>query len=115
MRVLAALILFAVYLAEPPVSLRLMPSFGFAPLAVRLTIRVPPHADNRVVCIQIDSDNGYFRSSCFEHIGEKAKGLIVQVYQRLEVGNYLVIVDLARINNKHYQASQTFRAIGEEN
>ena len=108
------LVLLVLFLADPPISLRLRPSFGFAPLTVQLSVRIPPHPDNRVVCIQLDSDNGYFRSSCFEHVGEEAKGLVVQNYGGLDVGNYLVTVELIRVGDKRYTASQTFRAIGEE-
>lgn len=101
-----------VALADPPISLRLTPSFGYAPLAVQLSIRVVPHADNRVVCIDINSSNGYYRRSCFEHIGAKGPGLIVQSYTNLDAGTYDVIASVIRVDKSVYSASATFQALG---
>lgn len=52
-----------------PVTLTLTPRFGFAPLTVRLSIRVPKDPDNTQLCVIVSDSYGasYYRASCWWH------------------------------------------------
>ena len=57
--------------AADEVTLRLTPRFVMAPGFFRSMIRVAPHADNRLMRVEIDSD-GFYRSSDIELDGASA-------------------------------------------
>lgn len=111
--------------AAEPVSLKVYPTFGFEPLTVQLTIRIPQHPDNRAICIFIeDVDQSlYYRSSCREHgatgptvIIERSVGRDLRAaYSEESRMNYVAWVILSRVDAQGkihtFRAQQLFRVI----
>ena len=61
-----------------------------------MTIIVQRDPRNRVVCINIEGDTGYSRSSCWDHTGEGARYQTVILYPDLPSGSYAAQARLTR-------------------
>ena len=81
--------------AESPITLTIYPHFSQAPATVRVAILIPRDPRNRQACVTIEGEN-YYRSSCWEHVGEGARYQTVIDYPDLPAGHYSAIGELAR-------------------
>jgi hypothetical protein len=81
--------------ADSPVTLTIYPRFSQAPATVRVSILIPRDPRNRQACVTLEGEN-YYRSSCWEHIGEGARYQTVIYYPDLPAGHYSAVGELAR-------------------
>jgi hypothetical protein len=81
--------------ADSPVTLTIYPRFSQAPATVRVSILIPRDPRNRQACVTIEGEN-YYRSSCWEHVGEGARYQTVIYYPDLPAGHYSGVVELVR-------------------
>lgn len=91
---------------EPSSTLSVTPKFGQAPLAVRVTARVEPAKENRVMCLELDGEN-FYRSSCWDIDGGSAK-TTQQVYQGLPAGAYEARLTIKRTNSESVVIRDSF-------
>lgn len=84
----------AVWLAaSQPLTLTVTPRIAHAPATLNLVLRVPPHADNRVLTVGTDGGD-YVRSSGWELEGEQAHGQFHVEWRNVPEGEYAVIAYL---------------------
>ncbi len=121
MRLASVIVLFLMLArplsAETPITLRVYPLVSFAPASIRLTILVPHHPDNRSVCVSLEGDSGFSRSSCYTH---EAGGRVMTLinYPDLPAGAYSAVAEVFRAKDgkstSHRSVVVNFRVIGFE-
>ena len=86
------------YSADPPIRLTIYPRFQHGPGTIRVTLIVQRNPLNRGVCISIEGDTGYSRSSCWDHVGEGARYETVFYYPDLPAGHYAAQATVIRVS-----------------
>ena len=81
--------------SNPPITLDIYPHVQQGPGTIRVTLVIPRDTRNRAVCISIEGDTGYSRSSCWDH-GEGARYQTVISYPDLPAGTYAAQATLVR-------------------
>lgn len=69
---LALVLISRLVCAAPSVALTLSAHYAFAPVTVRVTVKVPKDARNRTLCVVYDSDDAGASASCWPLAGEAA-------------------------------------------
>ena len=92
-------------------SLAITPSHQFAPGTIQLMAKVSPNADNRVLCLAVESDTGYYRSSCITLDAEQAPITHQLRYGGLPEGQYKAYAELRDNNRVLTQTSQPFQVL----
>lgn len=93
-------IIFLVFLstlmvgASSPLSLKVDPQVGVAPLSITVRIHVPLNKINRGIGLIVDGD-GYYSNSSITIDGENGPTTIVRRFERLPAGEYGVVAALA--------------------
>lgn len=85
-----------VVVSSPSLALTVTPRVGLAPLTVRVSASLAYDDRNREMCVGIDSENGYSRSSCWGTISVPSTTILV--YPDLPVGDYLAHGAVARVD-----------------
>lgn len=86
----------AAFPADDPISIRVTPTFGFAPLSIRIHTRVPKHEGNRLICVEVEGP--MYRRSCQEHVGSAASTVtIIDFKTPFPYGKYVAFAELLRI------------------
>ena len=75
-------------------SLAITPAIQPAPGTIQLTVRVASHKDNRQLCVAIEGDTGYYRSSCIALDAEQAPITHHVRYGGLPEGQYTAYAEL---------------------
>lgn len=74
-------------------SMKVSPRQALAPVNLRVTVRIEPNADNRVLTIVADSP-GFYRSSQIQLEGERAARITTFEFRSLPPGTYEVRANL---------------------
>lgn len=105
--------------AEPaPISIKVNPRVGLAPVAPRITVRVERHEGNRKLCLFWGHDGwdpGFYESSCREHLPDAPITTIFPSSRSryfTEGGTYNVIAVLQRSDESLYKAQETVEVRG---
>jgi hypothetical protein len=86
---------------EEELSVKMMtPNVATARTTVQLLVRVPPHAENRLLRVTIDSA-GYYRSSDVQLDGDRAATMHSVRWPGIPHGEYEVVARLIRSDGKH--------------
>ena len=102
--ILALLLTTPVLAQDPPVKIiRFMPQVGAAPLYVRFTVVIEPHADNRSWCY------GFFEDGidvptiehCEDLEGDKSAKFHTKEEKHVDQGDYHVIAFVQRARGTH--------------
>jgi hypothetical protein len=106
-RIVAIIMLLAepLFATTSPIALKLSQYVGFAPLTVRVSVVVPHDKDNRQVCVALEGDTGYSRSSCYEHLEDAPLQTLIW-WRDLPAGNYSAVGELTRAGGKVYRSIQ---------
>jgi hypothetical protein len=95
-------------------TLRITPRFVSAPGFLRSLIRVAPHADNRLMRVEIDSA-GYYRSSEIQLDGASAPMSHFMDWKEVPAGNYDLIVTVMGTTGPRVVRHLTFQVLGLSN
>jgi hypothetical protein len=92
----AAVLWFALALAknEPRVEIRHQGGFATDPADWPLTIVVEPHADNRLLVLEVDGQPGEYRRSDYALEGDKAARLRQVWIKQLRAGCYMFVASI---------------------
>lgn len=85
---------------EEELSVKMTPNVAKAPTTVQLLVRVPPHAQNRLLRVTIDSA-GFYRSSDVQLDGDRAATMHSVRWPGIPHGEYEVVARLIRSDGKH--------------
>lgn len=108
----AALACVAVLAALEPVSLRLTPRQGFAPLSIRAEVVIPRHEANRGACVTLEGPMSY--ESCWEMAGTHSAAVVTKFWYDLPAGIYQARARILRGETITYSATVTFTVHGDE-
>jgi hypothetical protein len=89
----AVIVLLGVGPVPPDLSVRASPAYGTGPCDVRISVRVAPNDENRLLRVAIDS-GAYYRSSDFTLPGAAASERHLLSWRAVPSGRYLVTVTL---------------------
>lgn len=107
-----AVLLYAFLSAASPVSLRVRPQIGFAPLTVRADVSIPRDPSNREACVQLDGT--MFSESCWPLDGEKSPTVFTRFWVDLPAGEYQTRAGLRRTRDVQFTPPVSVTVIGDE-
>ena len=81
-------------LTETAVTLRVSPQVQYAPRTVILQSRILPNIKNRILCLIVEGDTGYYRSSCITLDAKQAPITHRLRYGGLPEGQYTASAEL---------------------
>jgi hypothetical protein len=93
--------------ASEAVRMRVSPDIGVEPAWITVQLSVEPHADNRGLFVEIDSE-AFFRSSLVELPGDKAARTNVFQYRGLPAGDYEVRAAVIDANGRERAIARRF-------
>ena len=106
---LTVIVLVGAARAVPDITVTSPFKFGFAPATVSLRVRVEPHPDNRVLCIEYDG--GMYSRSCQDHVGLDAPITLWKTYTNVSAGDYTLVAAIIRKDKSQRHAVIHFRVL----
>ena len=92
-------------------QLAISPAVQYSPGTIQLTAKVSPNVDNRVLCLAIDGDTGFYRSSCITLNAEQAPITHQLRYRGLPEGQYEASAELRDNSQVLAQVSHPFQVL----
>ena len=92
-------------------QLAISPAVQYSPGTIQLTAKVAPHENNRQLCLIIDGDTGYYRSSCITLDAEQAPITHQLRYGGLPEGQYEASAELRDNSQVLAQVSHPFQVL----
>lgn len=105
---LASVALSGSILASTRVSISADKAFQYAPGSVKLKVQIEPHKDNRLACLEWDSDEGSAGRSCWEVDGAESPRTSWRKLEHLPPGHYVVAAVVYEADGKSFVASAFF-------
>jgi hypothetical protein len=96
--------------ASETVRMRVSPDVGVEPAWITVQLSVEPHADNRGLFVEIDSE-ALFRSSRVELQGDRAPRTNVFQYRGLPAGEYEVRAAVIGANGRERAVARRFMIV----
>jgi hypothetical protein len=96
---------------EEPPSVRVTPQFCLEGCDIRVTVRIQPDAQNRLLTIEADSAV-YFRSSEIQLSGDSAPLLHTLMLHSPPSGRYVVRATIVRANGVTSSSAAALRVVG---
>lgn len=108
------LLIFALFTLNP-VTISVYPQFAMTPATFRVTVLVPRHVENRLMCYSVDGPE--LRRSCISLDGEHSQRVWTSYWELRTSGDYVANAELTRVHlgkTERHTDRQPFRVIGGE-
>jgi hypothetical protein len=87
-RVLLVSFLTTTVLSAPSLTLQVSPLFSFAPSTISIQVRAQRHDENRELCLEVDSQEGFGVRGCWPLDGLQAPITHFRQFKNLPFGQY---------------------------